>query len=159
MTSPGTGQSRDHEREHRADAATVDTSTVDTSTVDTSTVSTRTDSTAAMPEVEPLLRALALRVIEVLAGARELEQLARWVTDDVYAHLGVRASIAARARAVTRVVAERPRLWIDHVTTWPTETGGFNAVMLVFDKRRAHVISMQLERVGQRWRATVIVVM
>ncbi len=111
------------------------------------------------PEAEPVLRALALRAVEVIAGARPLEQLSRWVTDDVYAHLSLRASIAARARAITGVVAERPRLWIDHVKTWPTETGGFNAVIVVYDKRRAHVVALQLEGLDQRWQATVLVVM
>ncbi|WP_104193155.1 Rv3235 family protein [Cryobacterium sp. Y82] len=111
------------------------------------------------PEAEKVLRALALRAVEVIAGARDLEQLARWVTDDVYARLRVRVSIAARARAITGIDAERPRLWIDHVKTWPTDTGGFNAVILVYDKRRAHVVSVQLEGLDQRWRATVLVVM
>ena len=110
-------------------------------------------------DTEQLLRALALRAIEVIAGARDLEQLARWVTDDVYAHLHIRVTIASRARAITGIVAERPRLWIDHVKTWPTETGGFNAVILVYDKRRAHVVSVQLEALDQRWRATVLVVL
>jgi len=117
------------------------------------------DGSVSRPEVEPVLRALALRAVEVIAGARDLEQLARWVTDDVYSHLRFRASIAARARAITGVVAERPRLWIDRVTTWPTDTGGFNAVILVYDKRRAHVVSLQLEGMDQRWQATVLVVM
>ena len=110
-------------------------------------------------ETEQLLRALALRAIEVIAGARDLEQLARWVTDDVYAHLHIRVTIASRARAITGIVAERPRLWIDQVKTWPTETGGFNAVIVVYDKRRAHVVSLQLEALDQRWRATVLVVL
>lgn len=114
---------------------------------------------ANRPAAEPVLRALALRAVEVIAGARPLEHLARWVTDDVYAHLSLRTSIAARARAITGVVAERPRLWIDHVRTWPTETGGFNAVILVYDKRRAHVVSVQLEGLDQRWQAIVLVVM
>jgi len=111
------------------------------------------------PETEPVLRALALRAVEVIAGARPLEQLSRWVTDDVYAHLALRVSIAARARAITGVVAERPRLWIDHVRTWPTETDGVDAVILVYDKRRAHVVSVRLEGLEQRWQATVLVVM
>ena len=45
-----------------------------------------------------MLRNLTHCVIEVLAGARDLEQLARWVTDDVYRNLGKRVVLAARAR-------------------------------------------------------------
>jgi hypothetical protein len=127
--------------------------------IDARGVSSQPIGQAHRPEAEKVLRALALRAVEVIAGARDLEQLARWVTDDVYARLRVRVSIAARARAITGIVAERPRLWIDHVKTWPTDTGGFNAVILVYDKRRAHVVSVQLEGLDERWRATVLVVM
>jgi hypothetical protein len=44
-------------------------------------------STATLPDPAPLLENLTRCVIEVLAGARDLEQLARWVSDDVYRHL------------------------------------------------------------------------
>ena len=35
----------------------------------------------ALPNPEPLLENLTRCVIEILAGARDLEQIARWVTD------------------------------------------------------------------------------
>ena len=54
--------------------------------------------TAALPDPRPLLENLTRCVIEILAGARELEQIARWVTDDVYRHLLKRVVLAARAR-------------------------------------------------------------
>jgi hypothetical protein len=44
-------------------------------------------STATLPDPTPLLENLTRCVIEVLAGARDLEQLARWVSYDVYRHL------------------------------------------------------------------------
>ena len=53
-----------------------------------------------LPDPEPMLRNLTHCVIEVLAGARDLEQLARWVTDDVYRNLSKRVVLAARARRV-----------------------------------------------------------
>ncbi len=40
-------------------------------------------STSALPDPAPLLENLTRCVIEILAGARELEQIARWVSDDV----------------------------------------------------------------------------
>ncbi|MBG6212736.1 MAG: Rv3235 family protein [Cryobacterium sp.] len=150
MTSPGPGQSPAHQRERHVDARDVRPQPSDIP---------HSPSTEHLPEAEPVLRALAMRTIEVIAGARDIEQLARWVTDDVYAHLLIRVSIAARARAITGVVAERPRLWIDRVRTWPTQSGGLDAVILVYDKRRAHVIAMQLEGINHRWRATAIAVM
>jgi hypothetical protein len=141
MTSPGTNSSSAHQRQ-----------------IDADEVASRPTGTAHRPAAEPVLRALAVRAVEIIAGARDVEQLARWVTDDVYAHLRFRASVAARARAVTGVVADRPRLWIDHVKTWPTDSGGCNAVILVYDTHRAHVVSVRLEGIEQRWQATVLVV-
>lgn len=141
MTSPGTNHSPAHRR-----------------FVDQNDIGPEPPRPVRRPEAEPLLRALAVRAVEVIAGARDIEQLARWVTDDVYAHLSVRASIAARARAVTGRVADRPRLWIDHVTTWPTDSGGVDAVIVVYDTCRAHVVSLRLEGIDRRWRATVIVI-
>ncbi|SEN85244.1 Rv3235 family protein [Cryobacterium luteum] len=114
----------------------------------------------ALPlEAERFLRSLALSAVEIIAGARNLEQIARWVTDDVYAHLRVRVSIAARARAVTGTVAHRPMLWIEHVTLSPTATGGFDAVILVHDKRRPHVVSLRVEGATRHLRGTVLVVL
>ena len=68
-----------------------------------------------LPDPEPLLINLTRSVIEVLAGARELEQLARWVTDDVYRHLLKRVVLSARARAVKGQSAQRPALSIGHI--------------------------------------------
>ena len=42
---------------------------------------------SALPDPAPLIENLTRCVIEILAGARELEQISRWVTDDVYRHL------------------------------------------------------------------------
>ena len=53
---------------------------------------------AALPNPEPLLENLTRCVIEILAGARDLEQIARWVDDDVYRHLLKRVVLSTRAR-------------------------------------------------------------
>jgi hypothetical protein len=44
-------------------------------------------STSDLPDPRPLVENLTRCVIEILAGARDLEQIARWVSDDVYRHL------------------------------------------------------------------------
>ena len=51
-----------------------------------------------LPDPQPLLENLTRCVIEILAGARDLEQISRWVTDDVYRHLLKRVVLSARAR-------------------------------------------------------------
>src|SRR5687768_16708758 len=44
-------------------------------------------SSSALPNPQPLIENLTRCVIEILAGARDLDQISRWVTDDVYRHL------------------------------------------------------------------------
>ena len=54
-------------------------------------------STSSLPNPAPLVENLTRCVIEILAGARDLEQISRWVTDDVYRHLLKRVVLSARA--------------------------------------------------------------
>ena len=54
---------------------------------------------SALPDPEIFLRNLTRGVFEVLAGVREVEQLARWVTEDAFRKLVVRSNLAARARS------------------------------------------------------------
>src|SRR5215216_286797 len=65
-------------------------------------------SRAELPDPQPLLENLTRCVIEILAGARDLEQIARWVSDDVYRHLVKRVVISSRARAAKGQQATRP---------------------------------------------------
>ena len=51
--------------------------------VDDDEFARRPSGRAELPDPERVLQHLTHCVIEVLAGARDLEQLARWVTDDV----------------------------------------------------------------------------
>ncbi|MDQ1544140.1 MAG: hypothetical protein QOK08_1778, partial [Actinomycetota bacterium] len=69
-------------------------------------------STSVLPDPTPLLENLTRCVIEVLAGARDLEQLARWVTDDVYRHLLKRVVLSTRARRARGQRATRPSFTI-----------------------------------------------
>ena len=116
-------------------------------------------SRAELPDPDSTLRSLALCAFEVIAGVRKIEHLARWVTDDVYAHLRIRASIAARARAVTGKVADRPRLSILRVLQAERADGGVDAVVIVYERRRTYAVSVCLEGTDHRWRATVLVVL
>ena len=53
-------------------------------------------SSSALPAPTPLLENLTRCVIEILAGARDLEQISRWVSDDVYRHLLKRVVLSTR---------------------------------------------------------------
>ena len=61
-------------------------------------------STSDLPEPTQLLRNLSVGVLEVMSGVREIEQLARWMTEDVFRVLLTRANLATRARSARGVV-------------------------------------------------------
>lgn len=109
-----------------------------------------------LPDPEPLLINLTRSVIEVLAGARELEQLARWVSDDVYRHLLKRVVLSARARAVKGQRAQRPALSIGHVHIAEPRDGVVEAVVIVHTRARARAVAIRLEGLDSRWRASAI---
>lgn len=113
-------------------------------------------SRAALPDPEPLLINLTRCVIEVLAGARELDQLARWVSDDVYRHLLKRVVLSARARAVKGQRAQRPTITIGRVTINEPRDGVIEAVVIVHSKVRVRAVAVRLEGLDHRWRASAI---
>jgi len=111
---------------------------------------------APLPDPEPLLINLTRGVMEVLAGARELDQLARWVSDDVYKHLLRRVVLSARARAVTGRTAQRPNISIGRVHIFEPRPGVVEAVVMVHGRARVQCVALRLETVGTRWRASAI---
>ncbi|MFE5672476.1 Rv3235 family protein [Agromyces sp. NPDC056523] len=114
---------------------------------------------AELPDPEPILRNLTHCVIEVLAGARDLEQLARWVTDDVYRNLGKRVVLAARARRVKGLVPQRPAFSVGRVVIGEPADGVVEAVVMVHQRARSRAVAIRLEGLDQRWRASVISVL
>lgn len=112
-----------------------------------------------LPEPEPLLRNLTHCVIEVLAGARDLDQLARWVTDDVYRNLSKRVVLAARARRIKGQAPRRPAFTLGHVIICEPADGVIEAVIMVHQRPRSRAVAIRLEGLDQRWRASAISVL
>ncbi|MFF2052738.1 Rv3235 family protein [Leifsonia sp. NPDC058194] len=102
---------------------------------------------------------LALCVVEILAGARALDQIGRWVTDSVFVHLLRRTVIAARSRAVAAQEAMRPRFRIGAPLLSHPADGIVEAVVMVHQPTRSRAIALRLERHRERWRATAISVL
>ena len=111
---------------------------------------------SALPDPEPLLENLTRCVVEVLAGARDLEQMARWVTDDVYRHLLKRVVLSTRARQATGVVASRPTFAIGSITVCEPHDGVVEAVVIVRGRARSRAVAIRLEGLDGRWRASAI---
>ncbi len=112
--------------------------------------------TELLPPPEPLLENLTRCVMEVLRGARDIDQLGRWISEDVYKHLLTRQLISARARQIKGTPATRPILVIGRITTSSPADGVIEAVVMVYEKPRARAVAIRLEGVDRRWRATAI---
>ncbi|HEX4443394.1 MAG TPA: Rv3235 family protein [Galbitalea sp.] len=113
-------------------------------------------STSSLPDPAPLLENLTRCVIEVLAGARELEQLARWVSDDVYRHLLKRVVLSSRARQARGQKATRPSFSIGSTSICEPRDGVVEAVIIVRNRVRTRAVAIRLEGLDSRWRATAI---
>ena len=113
----------------------------------------RTPSTA-LPEPEPFLRNITRGVLEVLAGVREVDQLARWLTEDAYRKLVTRANLAARARSARGVPARRPVHTILSVHESSPDDGIVEAVVVVRGPARTRALALRIEGMDGRWRAT-----
>ena len=113
-------------------------------------------SRAELPDPRPLLENLTRCVIEILAGARDLEQIARWVNDDVYRHMVKRVVISTRARQATGRPATRPTFTIGSTTISEPRDGVIEAVVIVHGRARTRAVALRLEGLDTRWRATAI---
>lgn len=113
-------------------------------------------STSSLPSPQPLIENLTRCVVEILAGARDLEQISRWVTDDVYRHLLKRVVLSSRARQATGQKVVRPTFSIGSTTTCEPRDGVVEAVVIVRGRARTRAVALRLEGLDRRWRATAI---
>ena len=113
-------------------------------------------STSALPNPAPLIENLTRCVIEILAGARELEQIARWVTDDVYRHLLKRVVLSSRARQAKGQKSTRPTFTIGSTTLYSPRDGVIEAVVIVHGRARTRAVALRIEGLDTRWRASAI---
>jgi hypothetical protein len=112
--------------------------------------------TVELPDAEPLLRNLARCAIEVLAGARELDQVVRWVSEDVYRHLLKRVVLAGRARRVKGQAPTRPAITVGRIRSCQPRDGVIEATVMVHSRVRSRAVAIRLEGIDNRWRATAI---
>jgi hypothetical protein len=112
---------------------------------------------SVLPNPAPLVENLTRCVIEVLAGARDLEQISRWVSDDVYRHLLKRVVLSARARqAKGQRAVSRPNFTIGSTVVTEPSDGVVEAVVIVHSRARSRAVALRLEGMDSRWRATAI---
>ncbi len=111
-------------------------------------------STATLPDPAALMRNLTIGVLEVLAGVREVDQLARWLDEDAYRALVTRANLTARARSARGVSAARPANRILSIHCGSPADGVVEGVVISAGPARTRAIAIRLEGWDGRWRAT-----
>ena len=112
--------------------------------------------TADLPPPTLIVEALARSFVEILAGARDLEQVARWVTEDVYRHLEARVVLAARARTAHGRRPARPAVRLGPVVLSDGTEGVVDAVVVAHTQGRSRAVALRLEGHDRRWRASSV---
>ncbi|WP_149084953.1 MULTISPECIES: Rv3235 family protein [Microbacterium] len=114
---------------------------------------------AQLPDPAPLLRSLTHGVLEALAGVREVDQLARWFSEEAYRSLIARASLAARARSARGVAPARPSFAIRTLRVTHPRDGIVEAVVVVAGPGRTRAVAVRLEGLDRRWRVTSLAIL
>lgn len=114
---------------------------------------------AELPDPVPLLRSLTQGVLEVLAGVREVDQLARWFNEDAFRSLVTRANLSARARSARGVSPARPTFEIRSIRTSEPADSVVEAVVIVGGPGRTRAVAIRLEGMDHRWRAASLAVL
>jgi Family of unknown function (DUF6459) len=112
--------------------------------------------TQDLPDPEDSLKALATGVVEVIGGSRQVEQLARWLSDEVYQRLQLRANKARIQRAEAGKVAHFQNLTVQSLRTSSPRDGVIESVVLLNSRSRTRAVTIRLEGINARWRATSV---
>jgi hypothetical protein len=104
----------------------------------------------------PLAENLARCVIEILAGTRSLDQIARWLSSDVHAHLMKRVVLSQRARAARGEAPGRLTFRMGTTVLSEPRDGVVEAVVIVHGRARSRAVAIRLEALGMRWRASAV---
>ncbi|WP_136055172.1 Rv3235 family protein [Microbacterium sp. K24] len=115
--------------------------------------------TVELPDPLPLLRSLTQGALEVLAGVREVDQLARWFSEDAFRSLVTRANLSARARSARGVPPARPTFEILSIRVCEPVDGVIEAVVVVAGPGRTRAVAVRLEGLDRRWRASSLAIL
>jgi hypothetical protein len=112
-----------------------------------------------LPDPRPLLANLGKSAFEIIAGARDLDQIARWVTDSVYRDLLRRVVLGARVRRRNRAPIPRPAVSVLSMTMFEPCDGVIEGTVVLNTGRRVRSVAIRLEGLDNRWRAACLSVL
>ncbi len=108
---------------------------------------------AELPDPTLTIEKLALLGCEIIAGVRSVDQIGRWVTEDVYRVLAER-SIAARQTRASAPARQRPHITVGLTVVTEPREGIVEGVSLVRIGPRTRAMCIRLEGLDHRWRAS-----
>lgn len=108
---------------------------------------------------KPILAFLAQSVIETMAGIRDIEQCARWLSDGVYQQLRQKSLASTRSRAESNVRQMRPNLTVGKISVFSPRVGVIEGVVIIHNIGRARAVAIRLEGYNGRWRARSVAVL
>ncbi len=106
-----------------------------------------------LPDPTATIEKLALLGCEIIAGVRSVEQIGRWVTEDVYRVLAER-SVAVRQTRVGAEPRQRPHISVGLTVVTEPRDGVVEGVSLVRIGPRTRAMCIRLEGLDHRWRAS-----
>ncbi len=115
--------------------------------------------TADLPDPNPSLTAIATGVIDVITGSRQVEQLSRLLSDEVYQRLALKSAQARQHRALLGKKAMVQRFSIQNVHNSSPRDGVIESVVLLNSSNRTRAVTIRLEGINSRWRATSVSVL
>jgi len=110
--------------------------------------------TAELPDSDGVLRFLAVAMVEIDEGARDLEQLGHIVDDRVYRFLRGRLVFQRRVHALERGPRMRPKVAVGRIHSRSPRDGVLEAVVMVTYGKLTRAVVVRLEGWDNRWRAT-----
>jgi len=114
---------------------------------------------AQLPDPLPLLPTIATLVVEVIAGARSVEQMSSLVSDQVYEKLRLRVAQRARNDANAGRPALMPKFAVGKIRHDSPRLGVIESVVLINSQARTRAVTIRLEPFHKRWRATSVTIL
>ena len=115
--------------------------------------------TSELPNPDASLQVLATGVVEVIAGTRSIDQLARLLSDEVYQRLSRRAIEARQRRDALGQKTHYQNFSVLNMMNSSPRDGVIESVVLLNAQRRTRAVTIRLEGINNRWRATSVSVL
>ena len=114
-------------------------------------------STRDLPHPELFLRNFTLRAVEVLVGSRDLRQIARWTTEEVFSSM--QKQVNARVRKMSLLPPDTPKPPIPHfhimsVRWFEPRDRIIEGCVMVRSPKMTRVAAIRIEGLDRRWRTS-----